>query len=163
MRKTRISCRCCAPRASDLCAPAGSSVRPMIPASPCGATNGLITPRASAATPSASSSAITASLIRRRFCFCWAGKITNRMSRQSPQRRLRSPSLCRNLTEPCGVCMPTSCVSATLTARLFPPSYMKSCSTRTSITTVFSWGWMTAVRQSTRTSAVPTARDGCSA
>ena len=57
----------------------------------------------------------------------------------------------------------TSCVSATLTARSFPPSYMKSCSTRTSITTVFSWGWMAAVRPSTRTSAVPTARDGCSA
>lgn len=35
--------------------------------------------------------------------------------------------------------------------------------TRTSITTVFSWGWMTAVRPSTHTSAVPTARDGCSA
>jgi len=54
-------------------------------------------------------------------------------------------------------------LSATLTARLFPPSYMKSCSTRTSITTAFSWGWMTAVRPSTRTSAVPTARDRCSA
>ena len=35
-----------------------------------GATNGSTTPRASAATPSASSSAITVSLIRRRFCFC---------------------------------------------------------------------------------------------
>ena len=41
--------------------------------------------------------------------------------------------------------------------------YMKSCSTRTGITTVFSWGWMTAVRPSTPTSAVPTARDECSA
>ena len=39
----------------------------------------------------------------------------------------------------------------------------ESCSTRTGITTVFSWGWMTAVRPSTRTSAVPTVRDGCSA
>ena len=35
------------------------------------------------AMPSASCNAITASLIRRRFCFCWAGKMTNRMSRQS--------------------------------------------------------------------------------
>lgn len=42
-------------------------------------------------------------------------------------------------------------------------SYTKSCSTRTSATTVFSWDWMTAVRPSMHTSAVPTARDGCSA
>ena len=28
-------------------------------------------------------SAITASLIRRRFCFCWAERTVNRMSRQS--------------------------------------------------------------------------------
>ena len=35
--------------------------------------------------------------------------------------------------------------------------------TRTSITTAFSWDWMAAVRQSTPTSAVPTARDRCSA
>jgi len=47
------------------------------------ATNGLITPRASAATPSASSSAITVSLIRRRFCFCWAERTEKHMNRQS--------------------------------------------------------------------------------
>ena len=90
--------------------------------------------------PSASRNAITVSLIRRRFCFCWAERMENRMSRQSPQRRLRSPSRCRSLTEPCGVCMPTSCVSATSTGRSSPISYMKSCSTRTSTTTAFSWG-----------------------
>lgn len=41
--------------------------------------------------------------------------------------------------------------------------HTKSCSTRTSITTAFSWGWMTTVRPSTHTSAAPTARAGCSA
>ena len=63
--------------------------------------------------PSALSSVITVSLIRMRFCFGWAEKMENRMGRQSPQGRLRSPSRCRSLTEPCGVCTPTSCVSAT--------------------------------------------------
>ena len=51
----------------------------------------------------------------------------------------------------------------TSTGRSSPISYMKSCSTRTSITTAFSWDWMAAVRQSTPTSAAPTVRDGCSA
>ncbi len=70
---------------------AGSSVRPMIPASPCGATSGSTTPSARAAMPSASRNAITVSLIRRRFCFCWAERMENRMSRQSPAKEAPKP------------------------------------------------------------------------
>ena len=88
------------------------------------------------------SALLPVSLIRRRFCFCWAERMENRMSRQSPQRSHRSPSHCRSLTEPCGACMPISCASATSTGRSSPISHMISCSTRTRITLRFRWsGW----------------------